>query len=363
MATDISRRAFVKGAAVGVMAGYFASAGLSSTLLKRQIMPQKTYSKTNIGQVKGLKVKVISETSWFNNAVLLDDIKKAGGLLFNQYEIPWTTEGVKEGYQGNNAGGFASLIEVQLLDGSTKRILLDSGWNSAWMEKRYREEGIDKMLAAGEIDCLVFSHEHFDHFWGVEAALKHNSKIPVYVPKGFYQEGFDLLKGKAFPKAKLKNDYPHTGPLTVFDSSKVNLLYPGVALLTFDVPIITRVFGEQAFVFDLQDKGIVLITGCCHMGIISYMEHVKNYIEGGEKIYGVQGGLHISPFEDWDPQYDDLVLALHKYGIEKLGPNHCTGYVTAEKMVAAKLPLIKGTARNGSKRDIYLGNGDTLVFA
>ena len=72
--------------------------------------------------------------------------------------------------------------------------------------------------------------------------------------------------------------------------------------------------------------------------------------------------MHISPFEDWDPQYDDLVLALNHYDIEKLGCNHCTGYVTAEKMVAAGLPIVKGTAQHKSKRDIYLGNGDTLAL-
>lgn len=363
MANDISRRSFVKGMALGTLAGYFASAGLSSTVFKNQVMPRKEYAKTDIGQLNGLKVKVISETSWFNNSVLLDDMKKAGGLLVNQYEIPWTSEGVKEGYQGSNAGGFASLIEAELADGSKKTILLDTGWNPAWMEKRYKEEGIDKLLANNQIDMLVISHEHFDHYWGIEATTKYNPKIPVFVPKGFYQDGFDLLKGKAFPKARVKNDYPHTGPLTVYDSSKINKLFPGAALITFDVPIITRVFGEQAFVFNVKDKGIVLVTGCCHMGIISYMEYVKQHIAGAEKIYGVQGGLHISPFEDWDPQYDDLVLALHRYGIEKLGPNHCTGYITAEKMVKVGLPIIKGTARNGSKRDIYLGNGDTLVFA
>ena len=363
MENDVSRRTFIKGMAVGTMAGYFAGAGLSSTVFKDKMLVFNEPEKVDIGMVKSLKVKVISETSWFSNTVLLDDMKKAGGLLVNQYEIPWTSTGVKEGYQGNNAGGFSSLIDVELMDGSKKKILLDTGWNPVWMEKRYREEGIDKMLANNQIDCFVSSHEHFDHYWGIEALTKFNTKLPVYVPKGFYQEGFDLLHGKAFPKAKVKNDYPHTGKLTVLDSSKPNILYPGVALVTFDVPIITRVFGEQAFVFNVKDKGIVLITGCCHMGIITYMEHIKHHIAGGDKIYGVQGGLHISPFEDWDPQYDDLVLALHKYGIEKLGPNHCTGYVTAEKMVAAKLPLIKGTAKNGSKRDIYLGNGDELVFA
>lgn len=363
MEKDVSRRSFIRGMALGTVAGYFASAGISSTVFHDQLMPTDKTVKTDIGQIKGLKVRVISETSWFNNSVLLQDLKRAGGLLVNQYEIPWTTEGVKEGYNGNNAGGFATLIDVELLDGSQKRILLDTGWNSAWMEKCYKEEGIDKLFANKQIDFMVSSHEHFDHFWGIEAVTKHYPDIPIYVPKGFYPDGFDLLKGKPFPKAKLKNDYPHTGKITVLDSSKVNKLFPGAALITFDIPIICRVFGEQAFVFNVQDKGIVLVTGCCHMGIISYMQYVKKNIVGGEKIYGVQGGLHISPFEDWDPQYDDLVLSLNRYGIEKLGPNHCTGYVTAEKMVKAALPVIKGSARNGSKRDIYLGNGDELVFA
>ena len=363
MEKDFTRRSFIKGMALGTMAGYFASAGLSSTVFRNQMLVKKDIAKTDIGKIKNLSVKVISETSWFDNTVLLDDMKKAGGLLVNQYEIPWTVEGVKAGYQGNNAGGFASLIEFEELDGKKHKLLLDTGWNPLWMEKRFREEGVDKMLANKEIEALIISHEHFDHYWGIEAVTKYNPDIQVYVPKGFYQEGFDLLKGKAFPKAHVKNDYPHKGKVEVFDSSKVRQLYPGVALVTFDVPIITRVFGEQAFIFNIKDKGLALVTGCCHMGIITYMEFAKERIVGGEKIYGVQGGLHISPFEDWDPQYDDLVLALHKYGIEKLGPNHCTGYVTAEKMLAAGLPLIKGTAKNGSKRDIYLGNGDTLVFA
>ena len=361
MAEDFSRRSFIKGASLGAAAGYFAAAGLSSTAFYKQVMPVETVNQTDIGQIKGLRMKVVSETSWFENSVLLDDMKKAGGLLVNQYIVPWTVEGVATGYEGNNSGGFATYIEADLLDGTTKRILLDTGWNPRWMEKRFNEEGVSEKLAKKQIDYWVVSHEHFDHYWGLEAVLKYNPNQDVYVPKGFYSEGFDLLKGKAFPKAHLKNDYPHTGKVTVLDSSKVNPLFPGAALMTFDVPIICRVFGEQAFVFNVKDKGLVLVTGCCHMGIITYMEEVRKKIKGSEKIYAVQGGLHISPFEDWDPQYDDLVMALNKYNISKMGCNHCTGFIAVEKMIAAKLPIEKGTMKNRTKRDIYLGNGDTMT--
>ena len=361
MSDDVSRRSFIKGASLGVMAGYFASAGLSSTVLYNQVMPPEKLDQTDIGEIKELRIKVVSETSWYDNNVFLNDVKGAGGLLVNQYIIPWSVEGVNSGYKGSNLGGFATYIEADLLDGSTKRILLDAGWNPEWMEKRFIEEGVAEKLAKKQIDYWVMSHEHIDHFFGLEAVTKYGPTVPLIVPKGYYQEGFDLLKGKAFPKANVKNDYPHTGPITVLDSSKVNKLFPGAALLTFDVPIILRVFGEQAFVFNVKDKGLVLVTGCCHMGIITFMETVRKKIKGGEKVYAVQGGLHISPFEDWDPQYDDLIFAFHKYGVQHIGANHCTGYITVEKMIAAKLPVVRGTARNMSKRDIYLGNGDTFV--
>jgi 7,8-dihydropterin-6-yl-methyl-4-(beta-D-ribofuranosyl)aminobenzene 5'-phosphate synthase len=349
--------------AVGTLAGYLGAAGLSSTVFKKQLLPEEKINQVDIGEIKSLKIKVVSETSWYDNNVFLNDVKGAGGLLVNQYTIPWTREGVKAGYQGSNLGGFSTYIEATLMDGKVMKIHMDTGWNPAWMEKRFREEGVAEKLAKKEIDFMVQTHEHIDHFFGLEATLKFNPDIPIYVPKGFYQEGFDFLKGKSFPVAGAINNIAHRGKLTVLDSSKVNVLYPGIALMTFDVPIILRVFGEQAFVFNVKDKGLVLVTGCCHQGIISYMEAVRKKVKGGEKIYAVQGGLHISPFEDWDPQYDDLILAFNKYGVQKIGCNHCTGFITAEKMHKAGLPIVKGTARHMTKRDIYLGNGDELVIA
>ncbi len=81
-----------------------------------------------------------------------------------------------------------------------------------------------------------------------------------------------------------------------------------------------------------------------------------------DNLYGVYGGLHISPFEDWDPKYDDLVISLGKYGFEKIGCNHCTGILCAKKFISAGYPIVKGTAQNRSKDKAYLGNGDKIGF-
>lgn len=359
----VSRRDFLKGLAVGGTTGYFAMAGLSSTVMKDMFVPDEPVGDAEIGEVKSIKCTVVSETSWFNNSVLVGDMMKAGGLLVNQYIIPWTRKGVAEGYNGDNRGGYCTLIDVEFMDGTKKKILFDCGWNNAWMDECFRREGVDKMLEKDQIDLFFITHEHFDHYWGVESVTKHCNDMPVIVPHGFYKEGYALLceRGR-WDVAGVKNDYPYKGKVQEFESGTVHKIFPGVASITFDSSIITRVKGEQALIFNIHDKGLAVVTGCCHMGIISLLQEVRHRVKGGEKIYAIQGGLHISPFEDWDPQYDDLILAIPKYGIEVMGCNHCTGYLTAEKMIKAGLPVVQGTARNKSKKKLYLGNGDQIVF-
>jgi 7,8-dihydropterin-6-yl-methyl-4-(beta-D-ribofuranosyl)aminobenzene 5'-phosphate synthase len=92
------------------------------------------------------------------------------------------------------------------------------------------------------------------------------------------------------------------------------------------------------------------------------LEFARQTFKVGEDAYGVYGGLHISPFEAWDPSYDDLVLALSGYGLRQLACNHCTGLLTAQRMVEQGLPVVRGTARHKSASDVYLGNGDEIIF-
>lgn len=178
----MERRDFLRGLAAGGAVGYIAAAGLSSTVLRKHFMPPEILGDKEIGALRSLKVKSISETSWFNNARLVKDIKDAGGLLVNQYEIPWTVKGVADGYEGNNAGGYSALIECEELDGKNHTFLLDTGWNTDWTDKRFGEEGVDRLLRDGKIEFLFISHEHFDHYWGIESTLKRNPHIKIYIP-------------------------------------------------------------------------------------------------------------------------------------------------------------------------------------
>lgn len=380
----MSRRDFFKGTSIGVMGGMLAAMGIYSySPMRKRHFTRAERKMTDIGTCKSVKVTNISETSWFNNADLVGDIKGAGGLLVDQYSYNWPpfgngaglgkgsyAEGIakikeylpdrldeawavteKASVHPENAGGYAALIEVEDLAGKTHKYLLDSGWSYKWTDECFRREGIDRMLKNGEIEGLFISHEHFDHFWGLPVTLKYAPDIHMYIPEGFYKEGLQYIK-----------DAGHTGELTVIKPG-LKPVVPGMASYVFAIPIICRVYGEQSLYFNVKDKGLVSVTGCCHQSIIRFAETAYQEIKyEKDQFHGIYGGLHISPFDDWDPKYDDLVISLGKYGFEKIGCNHCTGVLCAKKFITAGYPVVQGTARHRSKDPAYLGNGDTITF-
>jgi hypothetical protein len=94
--------------------------------------------RLDIGEVAALRVDVISETGWFDDVRFKQDMADYGGSDQTQYAIAWDRE---------NAGGYAALLTITQLDGDEKKILLDTGWNTDWMDEAFARQGIDQMLA------------------------------------------------------------------------------------------------------------------------------------------------------------------------------------------------------------------------
>ena len=299
-----------------------------------------------IGELQRLKILCISEIGWLDSNTLLGDVKAAGGMSASQYELKWPPFGA---LHAENAAGSSALIEAEERSGNVHRILFDTGWNSEWMEQRFAEEGVDKMLTRGEIDCLIISHEHFDHFWGVGATLKFCPGITIYVPDGFHPEGFALIKRLG-----------HTGKVLTTRPGEALQLFPGAALVQFPMTTLLQVQGENVLYFNVANRGLTMVTGCGHGGVLNLLDYARRAFEGGDNIHAVYGGLHISPFEEWDGQRDQIVQALGTYGLSRLACNHCTGVKAVEAMIAAGLPVVRGTGRHGSKTDLFVGNGDAL---
>ena len=365
----MKRRSFLKSIAASGMA---VSMGTSANFM----LPRKAHAKKkiDIGEIQSLRVDVLTETSWFNNDIFKKNIMDYGGAMTNQYTIPW---------EWDNAGGYAALLTVTTLEGKERKFLLDSGWNNDWMDYIWEMNNIPAMLKSGEIEFMVLSHWHLDHYWGIESTLKHKPAITLYAPKTHYPEDMQLLKGghltaknKAGEDVHIcKNDHPHTGKLVLTGpdgdtGDGIYRLMPGVATRMFDVPILLRVRGENVLYFNVKDKGIVTVTGCCHPGVLSLFSYARKNFKDYQP-YGCYGGLHITLFETWDPKFDDIIKGVKAFKIQKLACNHCTGWIWAEKAAAAGVPVVKGTNKYKTYKrqstvatasNAFLTNGDSVVF-
>jgi 7,8-dihydropterin-6-yl-methyl-4-(beta-D-ribofuranosyl)aminobenzene 5'-phosphate synthase len=81
---------------------------------------------------------------------------------------------------------------------------------------------------------------------------------------------------------------------------------------------------ERALVFNVRGKGLVVVSGCAHAGIINTVRYTQQ-ITGVERVYGVFGGFHLSGRE-FEKRIPMTVLELRKIGPDLMVPSHCTGW-------------------------------------
>lgn len=348
---EIDRREFIKLAGIGGVS--LATMGCSRPLTSLEAAITAPVEEYDIGQCKSLRIKCISELGWFDGKLLMENIRASGGPKASQWTVDWDP---------NNGAGSSSLIDMETLDGAHHKFLIDAGWSNPYMEECFKREGIDKMLKHGEIEFLFVTHEHFDHLWGLETVLKYNPEIKVLVPDTLYDEGYHFLKGAEFLRSKARNSIPHRGELVRLEPGEVNRLYPGCAAVAFDLPILLRVRGEASLYFNVKDRGMVCVTGCCHQSILALAEFARKKIAGGDNMYGVYGGLHIAPFGPISPKREHIIKGMADYNFRKVACNHCTGLVAVRRMIELGYPVVRGTARHGSVSDLYVGSGDEVVF-
>ncbi len=146
--------------------------------------PDPAETPVAIGACRAVTITAVTETGWWDTPRMMADIKAGGGAAACQWRMR---------FDPDNAAGSCSLIEVEGLDGVTRRILLDAGWNADYMAERFRSTGVARLLAEGGIDFLLLSHEHLDHFWGIEAVLRLAPAIPILVPGTLREEGQGLF--------------------------------------------------------------------------------------------------------------------------------------------------------------------------
>ena len=315
-----------------------------------------TDDKNSLGVCHSVTITCISELGWHDTDRMLADIQGSGGPDASQWDKPW---------QADNAAGSAALVEVELLDGSRHKFLLDCGWNEAYMQRRFEETGVDDMLARGEIEFLFLSHEHLDHLWGLQVVLRHRPDLPLRVPPNLTEQALAFIRGER-PASTRTDSTPlirHTGPLLVTPPDRPTVLYPGcVAVGYVAVPPLLGIRGEQSLYFRVRDQGTVCATGCCHQTVTALADYALTHIASESTLYGLYGGLHIAPFgPTLSPEQARMIADMGRFGFRKIAANHCTGVPAIERMIDLGYPVVRGSGQ-GSSNPLMLGNGDSVVF-
>jgi len=190
------------------------------------------------------------------------------------------------------AWGFSCVIR-----GTEKTILFDTGGDGSILLTNMEELGINPK----EIDLVVLSHIHGDHVGGLPSFLEKNPEVVVYLPK-------------SFPKG-FKNGVKEYGAKTIEVHEPLKIC-EGV-YSTGELGIWIK---EQSLVI-YTEKGLVVITGCAHPGIVKIVDKAKDLVKGDVLL--VMGGFHLGG--ESKGEIENIVSSFRKLGVSYVGPCHCSG--------------------------------------
>jgi 7,8-dihydropterin-6-yl-methyl-4-(beta-D-ribofuranosyl)aminobenzene 5'-phosphate synthase len=246
--------------------------------------------------------------------------------------------------EGIGEWGFAALIEVD-----KKKILFDTG---RFPETVARNAKALKISLA-DVNEVILSHHHGDHTGGLltlrdHERTEHRSALATaHVGKGFfYSRRSSNGEREENPMISARAEFERGGGEFVEHDAPVELA-PGV-WLTGPVPRphaeknypaggkVTTPSGvqednlpeDQSLIID-TDKGLVVLSGCGHAGIINTLEYARRVVRNAH-IHAAIGGFHLYDASDVAIAWTADELA--SMGLENFFGAHCTGLEPTYRM-------------------------------
>jgi 7,8-dihydropterin-6-yl-methyl-4-(beta-D-ribofuranosyl)aminobenzene 5'-phosphate synthase len=197
-------------------------------------------------------------------------------------------------YQENTKAdwGFSCFIK-----GTEKTVLFDTGTNESILLENIDSLGID----VSELDSIVISHNHGDHTGGLNSVLSQKTHIPVYFGHSFPSGFSENISNKGATPVRVKE------PVEICEH-------------VFSTGELRGRANEQSLIVDTE-KGLVIVTGCSHPGIVSILKRSQEILN--KKIFLVLGGFHL--LDHSDAQVKEIIQEFKALGVEKCGATHCTG--------------------------------------
>ena len=247
-------------------------------------------------------------------------------------------------------------------------VLLDAGVSATCFFHNTRLLNAD----LSKVEAVVLSHGHFDHFGAlVEFLNKGAKRMPVVVhPDAFLQRSLNI------PITGLRVDLPRLDEAALKETGAVpqkikeaSTLASDLILISGEVPRVTdfekgfpwaeaKIDGkwvvdpfhdDQGIAVKVKGKGLVVIGGCSHAGIINTVKHCQAAAQTS-KVHAVLGGFHLTgPI--FEPIIAPTVEEMKKIGPDSVMPMHCTGW-----------QAINQFAREMPKQFVLTTVGTTYVF-
>lgn len=250
--------------------------------------------------------------------------------------------------------GFSTHLTVAKA-GQEHRMLFDTGLSpSGCVENLARLD-----LKADDLEAIVLSHGHFDHTTGLSGLVKELGRrnVPVLLHPEFWNQRRIAIPGRE------PLELPTTSRRALIDAGfqitearRPSFLFEDSVLITGEVDRTTAfetgfpiheayrndswepdplILDDQALIVHVAGKGLVILTGCGHSGIVNICRYASR-LTGVERIYAVLGGFHLNgPL--FEPIIDATCDALAELAPEVIVPSHCTGW-KATHALAARLP-------------------------
>ncbi|MCX5816006.1 MAG: MBL fold metallo-hydrolase [Proteobacteria bacterium] len=335
MLKEMNRREFLKSSAIA------GTVLISGDLLKGQ--STAAHGSIKIPEAEKITVTIITDNYY--------DALRPDYKIAKRYNI-------KPGAPIENINlhaehGLAYHVETEM-NGRTHSFLFDYGIDSQSISRNMELLNIDFKT----LEALGLSHGHFDH-WGALVALLISQRenirkgIPLHVGEETFVERFIKTPAGLVSLGQLKKENIEGLGIKVIENKNPAQIVPG-AYLTGKIERTTdyekgspfllikrgdkaeqdNFMGEQAVVLNAKGKGLVVLSGCAHTGIVNAVKHAQK-ITGIDKVYAVMGGFHLTGAK---PEIIQKTVADIKTAApEYIVPTHCTGF-EAIALFAKEMP-------------------------